>query len=75
MRGLGSIRDLASATGFAVSVISKMRSGLSFRGTTRRWWRKARTVVAVSPRTARFLSAARSESNRLRCEARDTSWL
>jgi hypothetical protein len=59
-RGLGSIRDLASATGFAVSVISKMWSGLSIRGTTHRWWRKARTVAAVSPRPARFLSAARS---------------
>jgi hypothetical protein len=26
-----------------------------------------RTVAAVSPHPARFLSAARSESNRLRC--------
>jgi hypothetical protein len=74
-RGLGSIRDLASATGFAVFVISKMRSGLSIRGTTRWWWRKARTVAAVSPRTAMFLSAARSVSNRLRCEGGDTPWL
>jgi hypothetical protein len=74
-RGLGSIRDLASATGFILSVISKMRSGLSIRGTTCRWWRKARTVAAVSPRTARFLSATRSESNRLRCEGGDTPWL
>jgi hypothetical protein len=62
-RGLGSIHDLASAVGFVVSVISKMRSGLSIRGTTRRWWRKARTVAAVSPRPARYLSTARSESN------------
>jgi hypothetical protein len=74
-RGLGSIRDLTSATGFAVSVISKMQSGLSIKGTTRRWWRKARTVAAVSPRTAWFLIAARSESYRLRCEAGDTPWL
>jgi hypothetical protein len=36
-RGLCSIHDLASAMGSAVSVISKMRSGLSIRGTTRRW--------------------------------------
>jgi hypothetical protein len=35
-RGLCSMRDLASAMGSAVSVISKMRSGLSIRGTTRR---------------------------------------
>jgi hypothetical protein len=74
-RGLGSIRDLANTTGFAVSVISKMRSSLSIRGTTRLWWRKARTVAAVSPRAARFLSTARSESNRLRCEGGDTPWL
>jgi hypothetical protein len=74
-RGLGSIRDLASATGFAVSVISKIRSGLSIRGTTRWWWRKARTVAAVSLRAARFLSAARSESNHFRCWAGDTPWL
>jgi hypothetical protein len=52
-----------------------MQSGLSIKGTTRRWWRKARTVAAVNPRAARFLSAARSESNRLRCEGRDTPWL
>jgi hypothetical protein len=45
------------------------------RGATRRWWRKARTVAAVSPRPARYLSSARSESNRLRCEAGDTPWL
>jgi hypothetical protein len=34
-----------------------------------------RTVAAVSPRPARFLSAAKSESNRLRCWTRDTPWL
>jgi uncharacterized protein YjiS (DUF1127 family) len=44
-----------------------MRSGLSIRGTICRWWRKARTVAAVSPRAARLLSAARSESSCLRC--------
>jgi hypothetical protein len=66
-RGVESIRDLASTTGSASSVISKMQSGLSIKGTIRRWWRKARTVVAVSPRVARFFSAARSESSRLRC--------
>jgi hypothetical protein len=60
-------RDLTSAMGSAVSVISKMRSGLSIRGTTRRWWRKARTAPAVSPRSAKFFSASRSESNRFRC--------
>jgi hypothetical protein len=32
----GSNRDCASATGFASSCISKMRSGLSIRGTIRR---------------------------------------
>jgi hypothetical protein len=49
-----------------------MQSGLSIRGTTRRWWRKARTVAAVIPRAARLLSAARSESSRLRCWTVDT---
>jgi hypothetical protein len=49
-----------------------MQSGLSIRGTTRRWWRKARTPAAVSPRVAKFLKAARSESSRLRCWAVDT---
>jgi hypothetical protein len=38
-RGLCSVRDLASAMGSTASVISKMRSGLSIRGTIRRWWR------------------------------------
>jgi hypothetical protein len=42
-----------------------MRSGLSIRGTTRRWWRKARTVAAVSPRSARGPpgSSARPEAS------------
>jgi hypothetical protein len=35
-RGVCSIRDLTSAEGFAVSVMSKMRSGLSISGTIRR---------------------------------------
>jgi hypothetical protein len=35
--GSGSSRDLASATGSAISVISKMRIGLSIKGATRRW--------------------------------------
>jgi hypothetical protein len=34
-RGVGSIRDLARSTGLAASVISKMQSGLSIKGTTR----------------------------------------
>jgi hypothetical protein len=63
--GVGSIRDLASATGSATSVISKMQSDLFIRGMIRRRWRKARTPAAVSPRVARFFSAARSESSRL----------
>jgi hypothetical protein len=44
-----------------------MQSDLSIRGTIRRWWRKARTPAAVSPRVARFFRAARSESSCLRC--------
>jgi hypothetical protein len=72
--GACSIRDLANAMGSAVSVISKMWSGLSIRGTTCRWWRKARTAPAVSPRSARFFSASRSESNRFRCWGEDTLW-
>jgi hypothetical protein len=64
--GVGSIRDFSSAMGSATSVISKKQSGLSIRGTIRRWWRKVRTVAAVTPRAARLLSAARSESSRLR---------
>jgi hypothetical protein len=38
-RGLCSDRDLANATGSTASVISKMRSDLSIKGTIRRWWR------------------------------------
>jgi hypothetical protein len=51
-----------------------MQSGLSIRGTIRRWWRKARTVAAVIPRVARLFSAARSESSHLRCWTVDTPW-
>jgi hypothetical protein len=38
-KGSGSSCDLANATGSAILVISKMWSGLSIKGTTRRWWR------------------------------------
>jgi hypothetical protein len=73
-KGLGSIRDLANATGSASSVISKMRSGLSIKGTIRRWRRWARMTSTFSPRPARFLSAARSDSNRAWCWDGDTPW-
>jgi hypothetical protein len=63
-KGSGSSRDLANATGFAISVISKMRSDLSIKGTILRWWRLARTHPAISPRSASFFSAATSESSR-----------
>jgi hypothetical protein len=36
-KGSGSSRDLANAMGTAISIISKMRSGLSIKGMTRRW--------------------------------------
>jgi hypothetical protein len=35
-KGSGSSHDLANATGSAISVISKMRSDLSIKGTIRR---------------------------------------
>jgi hypothetical protein len=47
-KGSRSSRDSANATGSASSLISKMRSRLSIRGTIRRWWRLARTHPAVS---------------------------
>jgi hypothetical protein len=47
----------------AASVISKMQSGLSIRGTIRRFWRKARTPNAVSPCAARLFRAARTGSS------------
>jgi hypothetical protein len=62
-KGSGSSRDLANVTGSAISVISKMWSGLSIKGTTRQWWRLARTHPAVSPRSGSFFSAATSESS------------
>jgi hypothetical protein len=73
-KGSGSNRDLVNATGSATSVISKMRSGLSIKGTTRRWWRLARTHPAVSPRSASFFSAATSKSSRAWCWGGDTPW-
>jgi hypothetical protein len=60
---LGSSRDCTSATGSAVSSISKMRSRLSMRGTIRRWWRLARTEAAVSPASARAFSTFKAESS------------
>jgi hypothetical protein len=73
-KGSRSSRDLANATGSATSVISKMWSGLSIKGTTRRWWRLARTHPAVSPRSATFFSTDTSESSRAWCEGGDTPW-
>jgi hypothetical protein len=72
--GSRSSRDSASATGSASSRISKMRSGLSIKGTIRRWWRLARTHPAVSPRSASLFNAATSESSRAWCEGGDTPW-
>jgi hypothetical protein len=63
-KGSRSSRDLANATGSATSLISKMRSSLSIKRTTRWWWSLARTHPAVSPRSANFFSAATSESSR-----------
>jgi hypothetical protein len=68
-KGSSSSRDLANATGSAISVISKMRSGFSIKGTTRRWWRLARTHPAVSTRPASSFSLATSESSRAWCWA------
>jgi hypothetical protein len=73
-KGSGSSRDLANATGSAILVISKMWSGLSIKGTTRRWWRLARTHPVVSPRSASFFSAATSKSNHAWCWGGDTPW-
>jgi hypothetical protein len=73
-KGSRSSRDFANAMGSASSLISKMRSGLSIKGTTRRWWRLARTHPAVSPRSTSFFSAATSESSRAWCEGGDTPW-
>jgi hypothetical protein len=75
-RGKGSCnsRDSANAMGSASSLISKMRSGLSIKGTTRRWWRLARTHPAVSPQSSSSFSAATSESSCAWCEGGDTPW-
>jgi hypothetical protein len=73
-KGSRSSRDSAGAMGSASSLISKMRSRLSIRGTTRRWWRLARTHPTVSPLSASSFSAATSESNRAWCEGGDTPW-
>jgi hypothetical protein len=73
-KGSRSSRDLASTMGSASSLISKMRSRLSIKGTTRQWWRLARTHPAVSPLSASSFSAATSESNRAWCEGGDTPW-
>jgi hypothetical protein len=68
----GRSRGCVSATGSAVSSISKIRSRLSMRGTTRRWWRLARTEAAVSPASARAFSTFKAESSRSWCEEGDT---
>jgi hypothetical protein len=67
-KGSRSSRDSANATGSASSLISKMRSRLSIRGTIRRWWSLARTHPAVSPRSASLFNAATSEFSRAWCE-------
>jgi hypothetical protein len=63
-RRSGSSRDCASATGSAISSISKTRSHLSMRGMIRRRWRLARTEAAVTPASARAFSAFKAESSR-----------
>jgi hypothetical protein len=73
-KGSSSSRDLASAMGSAPSVISKMRSVLSIKGTTRRWWRLARTTPAVSPLPVSSFSTVTSESSHAWCWGGDTSW-
>jgi hypothetical protein len=72
--GSRSSRDFANATGSVSSLISKMRSRLSIRGTIRRWWRMARTHPAVSPRSAIFFNTATRESSYAWCEGGDTPW-
>jgi hypothetical protein len=69
-----SSRDSVNAMGSASSLISKMWSRLSIKGTIRRWWRLARTHPAVSPWSTSFFNAATSESSRAWCEGRDTPW-
>jgi hypothetical protein len=57
-------RERASATGLAVSSISKMRSSLSMMGMIRRWWRLARTEAALSLASARLFSTSTADSSR-----------
>jgi hypothetical protein len=71
-KGSRSSRDSASAMGSASLLISKMRSRISTKGTTRRWWRLARMHPAVSPLSASSFSAATSESSRAWCKGGDT---
>jgi hypothetical protein len=74
-RGKGSrSSDSTNATGSASSLISKMRSRLSIKGTICWWWKLARTHPAVSPRSASFFNAATSEFSRAWCEGGDTPW-
>jgi hypothetical protein len=58
-----SSRNCASATGSAVSSISKMRRRLSMKGTICRWWRLARTEAALSPASASAFNAFKDESS------------
>jgi hypothetical protein len=73
-KGSRSSRDSANAMGSVSSLISKMRSRLSIKGTIRRWWRLARTHPVVSPRSTSLFSVATSESSRAWCEGGDTPW-
>jgi hypothetical protein len=73
-KGSRSSRDSANTMGSASSLISKMRSRLSTRGTIRRWWMLARTHPAVSPRSDNFFSVATSESCPAWCKGGDTPW-
>jgi hypothetical protein len=57
-------RERASATGLAVSSISKMQSSLAMRAMICQWWRFARTEAAPSPAFARLFSASRADSSR-----------
>jgi hypothetical protein len=53
----------ASDEGLAASLISKMWSSLSMRGTIPRWWRLAMIEAAPSLASARLRSAVVSDSN------------
>jgi hypothetical protein len=52
-----------SDVGLVASLISKMRSSLSKRGTIRRWWRLARIKAAPNPAFTRLCSVSVSYSN------------